>query len=74
MTTDDLIGILKNVTGDARGIEADDVLLARYRLEAQSEFWEVFHQALLALWESRNETGNDHLLAAAAAFIAQLRP
>jgi len=74
MKKDDMIDILRNVTGDARGIAADDLLLILYRRTEGSVFWDIFRQVLVDLWSKRQETSNDHALAAAADFIAGLSP
>jgi len=49
MNTEEILRILRDVTGDARGVDADDVLLSHlHQLSATDklEFWTVFGRAL----------------------------
>jgi len=76
MNITELLDILNNVTGDAKGIKADDLLLAIYRRAKEverKEFWNNFHQILVDLWRNVDDFNNSHAIAAAAAFIARLR-
>ncbi|MGB5097875.1 MAG: hypothetical protein WBN82_08215 [Porticoccaceae bacterium] len=73
MNTEEILRILRDVTGDARGVDADDVLLSHlHQLSATDrlEFWTAFGRALELLW--RNIAEGDQACYKAASFIARL--
>lgn len=73
MNTEEILRILRDVTGDARGVDADDVLLSHlHQLSATDrlEFWTAFGPALELLW--RNIAEGDQAFYKAASFIARL--
>jgi hypothetical protein len=73
MNTEEILRILRDVTGDARGVDADDVLLRNlHQLSATDklEFWTVFGRALELLW--RNISEGDQAFYKTASFIARL--
>lgn len=75
MNADDIVHILRQVTGDARGVDADDFLLASLNAlppEHRPEFWKAFRAALIQLWDSPVSAAEDQALGAAASFVARL--
>jgi hypothetical protein len=68
--------ILMNITGDAKGIKADDLLLIlfrRVRKEKKREYWISFREVLIDLWSKKEDPNISHAIAAAAAFVARLK-
>ena len=68
MTTTDMISILKNVSGDARGLKAEDILLTLYRQAIKDKFWKIFYQTLIVLWNNHHEADNDYALGGSCGF------
>jgi len=75
MNSDEILRVLYEVTGDARGVDADDILLGHLRAlppEAKRAWWAAFGEALSRLWQAPAGTDDDLALDKAASFVARL--
>lgn len=75
MNSDEILHILHVITGDARGVDADDILLSHVcalSSEKKQAFWAAFGEALSRLWQAPTQTNDELALEKAASFIARL--
>lgn len=75
MNSDEILRVLNEVTGDARGVDADDILLGHLRAlpsEEKQTYWAAFGAVLFQLWQTPTGAEGDHALDKAASFVARL--
>jgi hypothetical protein len=75
MNRDEILRVLYEVTGDARGVDADDILLGHLRAlpsEEKRAYWTTFGATLFQLWQTLAGTEGDHALDKVASFVARL--